>query len=85
MDQQTYEDIEAYGKERWLEELTQELKSRTYQPQPVRRVYIPKSSNGDSTTYQLNFELETPRRRVFQQPRLFSSVVQFKQNARQQL
>src|SRR6201981_2400241 len=41
-DNQTFEDIEAYGRERWLDELTQELKSRTYQPQPVRRVYIPK-------------------------------------------
>jgi group II intron reverse transcriptase/maturase len=42
VDRQTFEDIEAYGKERWLGELTQELKRRTYQPQPVRRVYIPK-------------------------------------------
>ena len=42
IDNQTFEDIEEYGVERWLDELTQELKSRTYQPQPVRRVYIPK-------------------------------------------
>src|SRR5215831_9827704 len=42
VDGQTFEDIEAYGKERWLDELAQELKSRTYQPLPVRRVYIPK-------------------------------------------
>jgi retron-type reverse transcriptase len=42
VDSQTFEDIEEYGTERWLEELTQELKSRTYQPLPVRRVYIPK-------------------------------------------
>src|SRR5258708_38167607 len=39
VDSQTFENIEAYGRERWLDELTQELKSRTYQPQPVRRVY----------------------------------------------
>jgi RNA-directed DNA polymerase len=42
VDNQTLEDIEAYDRERWLDELTQRLKSRTYQPQPVRRVYIPK-------------------------------------------
>ncbi len=41
-DGQRFEDIEAYGVERWLGELAQELKSRTYQPLPVRRVYIPK-------------------------------------------
>jgi RNA-directed DNA polymerase len=38
VDGQTFEDIEAYGTERWLDELAQELKSRTYQPLPVRRV-----------------------------------------------
>jgi RNA-directed DNA polymerase len=35
VDNQTFENIEAYGRERWLDELTQELKSRTYQPQPT--------------------------------------------------
>src|SRR6202453_1733762 len=42
VDDQTFEDIEAYDVERWLDERMQELKSRTYRPLPVRRVYIPK-------------------------------------------
>src|SRR5499425_3278656 len=42
VDSQTFEHFEAYGTERWLDELAQELKNRTYQPLPVRRVYIPK-------------------------------------------
>jgi hypothetical protein len=42
VDGQNFEDIEAYGTERWLDELAQALKSRTYQPLPVRRVHIPK-------------------------------------------
>jgi RNA-directed DNA polymerase len=42
VDGQTFEDIEAYGAERWLDELTQELKARAYRPLPVRRVWIPK-------------------------------------------
>ena len=42
VDGQTFEDIEAYGLEPWLSELMQELKSRTYRPAAVRRVYIPK-------------------------------------------
>src|SRR6202140_539691 len=42
VDGQRFEDIEAYGVERWLDELAQELKNRTYQPLPVRRVFIPK-------------------------------------------
>jgi group II intron reverse transcriptase/maturase len=43
VDNQTFEDIEAYGAGRWLRELTEELKSKTYQPRPVRRVWIPKA------------------------------------------
>ena len=41
-DGQSFEIIEEYGVERWLDELAQELKSRTYRPLPVRQVYIPK-------------------------------------------
>jgi group II intron reverse transcriptase/maturase len=42
VDGQTFEDIEAYGRDRWLDELTTEWRGRTYRPSPVRRVLIPK-------------------------------------------
>ncbi len=42
VDGQTFEAIEAYGRDRWLDELTTELRDRTYRPSPVRRVLIPK-------------------------------------------
>jgi retron-type reverse transcriptase len=42
VDGQTFADIEAYGRERWLSELAETLRVRTYRPDPVRRVWIPK-------------------------------------------
>lgn len=42
VDEQRFEDIESYGVERWLGELADTLRKRTYQPQALKRVYIPK-------------------------------------------
>lgn len=42
MDGQTLADIEARGVDSFLEELRAELLARSYRPQAVRRVYIPK-------------------------------------------
>ena len=46
VDGETFEDIEAYGVERWLGGLAQELKERRYRPQAVRRVNLPKPGGG---------------------------------------
>ena len=44
VDGQDFADIEAYGVERWLGELALALKEETYQPDPIRRVFIPKAN-----------------------------------------
>jgi RNA-directed DNA polymerase len=42
VDGQTFEDIESYGRQRWLGELAQELKEKTYRPSAVLRAWVPK-------------------------------------------
>jgi RNA-directed DNA polymerase len=43
----TFEQIEALGLEAWLAGLREELVSKTYRPDPVRRVMIPKPGGGE--------------------------------------
>jgi RNA-directed DNA polymerase len=42
VDGQTFDEIIDYGVERWLGELAEELRTKQYEPQAVRRVWIPK-------------------------------------------
>jgi RNA-directed DNA polymerase len=39
-----FEDVEAYGVQRWLGELALALREESYRPESIRRVYIPKAN-----------------------------------------
>ena len=45
VDDQRFEDIEAYGEGRWLGELADRLRAKTYEPNAVKRVWIPKPNS----------------------------------------
>ena len=47
MDGQTFEQIESGGLAEWLEGIRKDLHDKTYKPQPVRRVWIPKPGGGE--------------------------------------
>src|ERR1700674_2297833 len=44
---QSFRDIESRGLEEWLSGVREELRAKTYQPQAVRRVMIPKPGGGE--------------------------------------
>jgi RNA-directed DNA polymerase len=53
IDQQTLTEIEALGVETFLAEIAQALREKTYRPQPVRRVELPKGSPREGKTRPL--------------------------------
>lgn len=49
MDAETFEDIEKYGRKKWLDELAEELRTQRYRSEPVRRVHRPKAGKPGQT------------------------------------
>jgi len=47
VDGEGFEQIETRGRKEWLSGIRQELRDKTYRPQPVRRVMIPKPGGGE--------------------------------------
>jgi RNA-directed DNA polymerase len=47
VDGESFEDIESKGLEEWKSGLREELRNKTYEPQAVRRVMIPKPGGGE--------------------------------------
>jgi group II intron reverse transcriptase/maturase len=62
IDKQSFADIEKYGREKFLTEIGEELRNRTYKPSAVKRVWIDKENGG-----QRPLGIPTIKDRVVQQ------------------
>src|SRR5216683_281510 len=47
VDGESFQDIESRGLGEWMNGLREDLRNKTYRPQPVRRVMIPKPGGGE--------------------------------------
>src|SRR5260370_33085628 len=63
VDGKSFEDIESAGLTEWMTGLREDLRNKTYQPQPVRRVMIEKPGGGERP-----LGIPTIRDRVAQTP-----------------
>ncbi len=62
IDKQSFTDVEEYGRIKFLAEISEELRKRTYKPQAVKRVWIDKENGG-----QRPLGIPTIKDRVVQQ------------------
>lgn len=62
IDKQSFKDVEEYGREKFLTEISEELRKRTYKPQAVKRKWIDKEGGG-----QRPLGIPTVKDRVVQQ------------------
>lgn len=62
IDKQSFKDVEKYGRKKFLTEISEELRKRTYKPQAVKRKWIDKEGGG-----QRPLGIPTIKDRVVQQ------------------